>query len=145
MIIRLAIFYGILFFVNSCGQGTTMINTPPPTVETPKKASLTFDFDHVDFGQVVQGETKDTTFTFTNTGNEEVVIELVTACECTTFDYPRGPIKQGERGEIPITFDSRDKNESETITIDIILKNIHPDHGYPIVYQVTYDFDITKP
>ena len=145
MIFRIVIIYGIFCFVNSCGQSTKMINTPPPTVEEEKKTELSFDFEHVDFGNVIKGETRDTVFTFTNTGNKEIIIELVTACECTSFEYPRDPIKPGETGEIPITFDSSEKEAAESITIDIILKNTNPINGYPIVYQLHYDFDIIKP
>ncbi len=145
----------MVLLANSCGQGKKLINTPPPSAEQSvpqvveiiesKIAEMTWDFDHVDFGMVTQGDKRDTTFTFTNSGNEDLVIELVTACDCTSFTYPDDPIKPGEGGKLAIVFDSTEKEIGETITIDIILKNTNPINGYPLVYQVSYDFDIIKP
>lgn len=153
--IRVFLFNLIIVIANSCGQGKKLINTPPPSAEQSvpqavevietKKAEMTWDFDHVDFGMVTKGDKRDTTYTFTNTGNEDIVIELVTACECTTYTYPDEPIKPGENGALNIVFDSSEKEIGETITIDLILKNTNPKNGYPLVYQVTYDFDIIKP
>ena len=149
--VRMLLFQFVLLFSNSCGQGKKLINTPPPSVETEvqaeevKKAEMTWLFDHVDFGMVKKGEQRDTTYTFTNTGNEDIIIELVTACECTSLEYPRDPVKPGDQGQLHVTFDSSEKDAAETITIDIILGNTNPVNGYPIVYQVTYDFDIIKP
>ena len=129
----------ILFFNFSfnCGlSGQESTNT--------RKVELTFDYDHIELGQVVKGEKRDTVFTFTNTGNEAIIIEGVSACECTTLDYPREPIQPGETGQIPISFDSSEKEEAETITIDVMLQNRDPKNGWPMNISLSYDFDIIK-
>ena len=112
--------------------------------EKERKVELSFDYDHINLGEVLKGEIRDTTFTFTNTGNEDIIIEGVSACECTTIDYPREPIKPGEKGEIPITFDSSEKEEAETISIDVMLQNTDPKTGWPMNLSLSYDFDIVK-
>ena len=109
-----------------------------------RKVELTFDYDHISLGAVVKGETRDTLFSYTNTGNEDILIEGVSACECTTIDYPREPIKPGEKGKIQITFDSGEKDEAETINIDVMLKNTDPKTGWPMNLSLSYDFDIIK-
>jgi len=144
---RILIFLFVLASANMCGQSKKIINTPPPTVEAEEaKTEMSFDFDHVDFGMVKKGEKRETSYSFTNTGTEDIIIDLVTACECTELTYLAGEaIIPGEKGTIDVVFDSGEKDAAETITIDIILRNTNPKNGYPIVYQLTYDFDIEKP
>ncbi len=122
----------------------TLMNIELSAQEIDRKVELTFDYDHISLGEVIKGETRDTVFTFTNTGNEDILIEGVSACECTTIDYPRQPIKPGESGEIPIIFDSEEKVEAETINIDVMLRNTDPKTGWPMNLSLSYDFIIKK-
>ena len=103
---------------------------------------LQFEYTHVSFGPVVKGETRDTVYHFTNISNEPVQIDLVSACDCTTYTYPEEPIPPGGKGTLAVTFDSSSKEENETLTVDIILKNVNPATGYAYVYQVSYDYDL---
>jgi hypothetical protein len=41
--------------------------------------SITFDTEDYDFGTVIQGDTLEHAFNFTNTGNEDLVIKKVSA------------------------------------------------------------------
>ena len=73
-----------------------------------------------------------------------MTIDLVSACECTTTDYPVLPIKPGKKGRIDVVFDSTEKDKSETIDIDIIFQNENPKTGAPLFERVQYHFDLVK-
>ena len=103
---------------------------------------MKFDSRHHDFGEVKKGEVVQTSFRFTNTGEEDIEIEIISACECTTLDWPRKPIKSGATGTIHVSFDSAKKEESETIDIDINLKNRDPETGYPRFEIITYTYTL---
>ena len=105
-------------------------------------AVMQFDKKYHDFGSVKKGEIKTTFFEFTNTGDEAIEIELISACDCTTTDYPRLPVKPGEKGVIKVIFDSTEKEESEVIDVDIYLKNSHPKTGVPIIEMVQYTYNL---
>lgn len=108
----------------------------------PGQDILKFDYTHVSFGDVVKGEKRDTVYHFTNIGDEPVTIDLVSACDCTTYTYPEEPIPPGGKGTLSITFDSSSKEENETLSVDIVLKNTNPATGYPFAYTVTYDYNL---
>ena len=82
---------------------------------------ITFDQQTIDMGSVKQGEKRYIEFHFTNTGNADLLIELITACKCTSMDWTRGAIPPGGRGKLSATFDSKDQRRGELKkTIDII-------------------------
>ena len=120
-------------------QGNSGIVAPP------KNYKLTFDKEKVSLGRVRKGTKKSTTYKFQNTGDEPVEIELITSCDCTTVTWDEGKIYQpGEMGEIKITFDSTKKNKSETIDVDVILRNNDPETGYPMVYILQFYYELVK-
>lgn len=124
-----------------------MIDTPPrggiKSVDPITK--LSFDDSLVDLGKVIRGESREHTFTFTNIGTTDVEIDLVSSCECTTVDWPKGQVfKPGAKGEINIIFDSTEKEESETVDVDVILKNTD-NNGNPIFYILQYKFELVDP
>ena len=111
-------------------------NPPPPPPPPPSKAVvekpldqevkraglpvLLFDTPEKDFGEVEKGQKKPYSFHFTNTGNADLVIELATACTCTSLDWPRHPIPPGGRGSIDVVFDSSSKDGEVSVDVDII-------------------------
>lgn len=98
----------------------------------------------MNFGKVRRGEKREHTFTFTNTGTVAVEIDLISSCECTTVDWSVGKSYQpGERGSFHIVFDSAEKEESETVDIDVILRNTDAD-GNPIFYILQYQFELVQ-
>ncbi len=107
---------------------------------------LKFDKEHHQLGDVTKGEKKTFKYNFENTGTETIEIEIVSGCDCTTLDWTRGPIKVGEKGIIDVIFDSTEKEASETVDVDIYLKNINPksDSPYLIVLDYTFDLIIKK-
>lgn len=108
------------------------------------KVELTFDTGLVDFGTVKRGEKRSHTYTFTNTGTVPVEIDIVTSCDCTTLEWPEGVVFQpGESGKIKAIFDSSEKEESETIDIEVILKNTD-EKERPIFYIIQYRYDLVR-
>jgi hypothetical protein len=111
---------------------------------TDKSYSMTFDAMEQDFGKVKHGDVITTTYKFENTGTEDIKIEIVSGCECTTLDWPRKVIKPGEKGEIEVIFDSGKKEESETVDIDVNLENVDPKTGYNRFEILSYTFELVK-
>lgn len=102
----------------------------------------TFTTTEIDLGEMTRGETRDTIFTFTNTGTEDLVIEIASGCECTTLDWTRGSIAPGEQGVIDVHFDSTTKEYEEVIEVDVNFENTNPDTGGPYfrILEYTYTF-----
>ena len=84
-------------------------------------AAMTFDkVSHV-FGTIDEGETVQTTFTFTNTGKTDLlIVDARGSCGCTVPKYPKNtPIKPGDTGEILVSFDSSNKPNMQQKTVTI--------------------------
>jgi hypothetical protein len=107
-----------------------------------KGVAMEFDKTHVDLGKIKKGETRDMFYVLTNTGTDTLAIDIISACHCTTLDYPTAPIPSGGKARINAVFDSKEKEKSEVITIDIIFKNTNPENGYPLVKQLTYSYEL---
>jgi hypothetical protein len=70
-------------------------------------SAITFDQDTFDFGTVVEGEKVAHAFTFTNTGKHDLIIsKALGSCGCTVPDWPKQPIKPGEKASIDVVFNS---------------------------------------
>lgn len=73
-----------------------------------KKAEITFDVDTVDYGEVAYGSDGVRSFTFTNTGNDVLIVARVySTCGCTVPEKPEDPIQPGEKGVIKIKYDTK--------------------------------------
>lgn len=104
---------------------------------------LTFEKENLDLGEVKKGEKRTFQYTFTNTGTETVEISIVSGCDCTTLDWTRGEIKTGEKGIIDVIFDSTEKEASETVDVDMYLKNINPKSDSQYLFVLDYTFALT--
>ncbi len=70
-------------------------------------SAITFDQDTFNFGTVVEGERVSHAFTFTNTGkNDLVVSKAIGSCGCTVPEWPKEPIRPGQKGKIDVVFNS---------------------------------------
>ncbi len=102
------------------------IATMPKENMAPKDASTTlgpkmvFEQKLYDLGTVTEGEKREATFRFTNTGDADLVIEFASACTCTSLDWPSLPIKPGASGEIKIVYDSKGKKGLQEVTVDVV-------------------------
>lgn len=73
-----------------------------------------------DFGTIPQGKPVSHAFSFTNTGDEPVIIaEVHTSCGCTASDYTKEPIAPGKTSTIKVTFNANAKGAfNKTVTVD---------------------------
>ncbi len=66
-----------------------------------------FTSETVNLGNIKVGNPVTATFTFTNIGKEDLIIENVTpGCGCTKSDYTKEPIKPGKTGTITATYNA---------------------------------------
>ena len=73
-----------------------------------KQTTVAFDQTTINYGKIKAGEDGVRIFTFTNTGEHDLIIARVyTGCSCTASKIPENAIKPGEKGEIEITYDTR--------------------------------------
>lgn len=92
------------------------------TTEAPvATAAMTFNNTVHDFGTIKEGETVQTKFTFTNTGQVDlIIVDARGSCGCTVPDYPKNtPIAPGATGEILVSFDSSNKPNMQQKTVTI--------------------------
>jgi hypothetical protein len=90
-------------------------------VDPSKLAAITFERYEHSFGKVEEGKTVETTFKFTNTGaNDLIISDAKGSCGCTVPFFPKEPIKPGQTSEIKVSYDSKGKsgvqNKQVTIT-----------------------------
>lgn len=104
--------------------------------------AMQFEAESLDLGPIKKGEKRTFSYTFTNVGTENIEIDLVSGCDCTTLDWPRLPVKPGKQGTIDVIFDSTEKEDSEPVDIDIYLKNIDPKTGHPMLKILDYSFQL---
>lgn len=84
------------------------------------QAEFKFDKEEYGFGTITQGQSVSYDFTFTNTGNEPLIITNAQAsCGCTVPQWPKEPIMKGQSGTIKVTFNSTGKLgvQDRTVTI----------------------------
>ncbi len=93
-----------------------------------------------DFGKVKKGDNVEHVYKFTNTGTEDIVLELVSGCECSEIIYEEGATyKPGEKGEIKVIFHSGEEDKGKANkTLDILLENINPKTGYQYLFELKY-------
>lgn len=82
----------------------------PATEQTKTAQSTTeisFEATRHDFGTIQAGEVVSHRFTFTNTGQVNLIVKKALAsCGCTVPEYTSYPIKPGETGEVELTFNT---------------------------------------
>ncbi|GLR17362.1 DUF1573 domain-containing protein [Portibacter lacus] len=108
-------------------------NTPvAPAVPVGPTTTVEFAENTYDFGEVMDGEKVEHTYSFTNTGSEPLVISNAKgSCGCTVPSWPKEPIAPGETGEILVRFDSKGKGRvgggAQTKTVTITANTTPPD------------------
>lgn len=81
---------------------------------------ITFDKKECDFGKVSQGDNVVHSFTFSNTGKSDLLIERVkSSCGCTTALISDKTVPPGEKGEIKATFSTRGRRGKQRKTITV--------------------------
>lgn len=116
-----------------------------PSVADKNGVKFSLDKEFIDLGVVKKGEKRKFNYTMTNTGREDIKISFVSYCDCSEVTYPENEVlKPGKSMVFDVIFDSSEKNEEETISIDVELENIDPRTGFPFYFTLDYHFLITK-
>ena len=83
-------------------------------------AIITFSSLEHDFGKIAEGEKVGTIFTFSNSGDGNLVIaSATTSCGCTVPEYSNKPVRPGETGTLEVVFDSSHREGKQTKTITV--------------------------
>lgn len=86
--------------------------------DTTGTAILTFQSPEHDFGKVKAGEKVGCIFSYTNTGDADLVITAASAsCGCTVPKYDRKPVPPGNSGTIEVVFDTSGREGLQTKTV----------------------------
>lgn len=75
------------------------------------QAKIKFDKLEHDFGTFPETQAvQKVTFTFTNAGNQPLVInQAIASCGCTVATYTKTPIKPGQKGTLTVTYNGKGK------------------------------------
>ena len=92
-------------------------NEPTDTVNV---AKISFEEESYDFGEVEAGEIVTHVYRFTNTGKVPLVISNArSTCGCTVPSWPKDPIPPGEKGEIEVRFNTKNKKAKQQKPVTI--------------------------
>lgn len=82
-------------------------------------AKISFAEMEHQYGTIEKGGNGDCEFTFTNNGNEPLILQTVKAsCGCTTPSYTQKPIMPGETGTIKVHYNTNNVGAfSKTVTV----------------------------
>lgn len=102
-------------------NSTNVQNTNNGTAQSTDAPVMTFDKVAHDFGTINEGDRVQTTFSFTNTGNSDlIIVDARGSCGCTVPNYPKNtPIPPGGTGEIVVSFDSSNKPNMQQKTVTL--------------------------
>ena len=82
---------------------------------------IKFEKDLYDFGEISQGEKVSFSYSFTNTGDADLVITSAQgSCGCTVPTWPKEPIKTGATAQIDVVFDSNGKSGKQHKQVTIV-------------------------
>ncbi len=73
------------------------------------------------FGFVKKGEVVKMEFSFTNTGDQPLIISAAKVeCSCTTVDFPTQPVMPGQTGKVTVSFDTKSVYDRQDRVVEII-------------------------
>lgn len=86
------------------------------------QAKIKFNEVSHNFGTFLESNSvQKCTFTFTNVGDQPLVInQAIASCGCTVPTYTKTPVKPGQKGEVTITYNGKGKfpgHFKKTITV----------------------------
>jgi len=71
-------------------------------------SKIEFENPVFDFGKIALGSDGTCVFKFTNTSEENLLINVVrTSCGCTNPEWPKDPIEPGKTGEITVKYNTQ--------------------------------------
>jgi len=131
----------LLFFVSCDEKGSGKVSADDvsnsESAEGKKDiplASIKFESDTFNFGEVMEGEKVSHSYKFTNTGKNNLVIsKAYGSCGCTVPEWPKEPIKPGASASIDVVFNSENRGGKAMKTVTV-LSNTEP--SQTVVYLV---------
>lgn len=138
----------VLPFIAFLIFGLTVSYGCTPVKQTATDApALHFDHASYNFGNIPKGQIVSHDFTFTNTGDEKLVIMKVQpTCSCTVAITSSKELLPGAKGAIKVTFDSQGYLGPITKNITVLVNDpLHPSTTLTISGQVVTDVMISKP
>ena len=100
-------------------NASTPAATPAEKPDGPLPA-ISFAESLHDFGTIKDGDVVEHIFSFVNEGEAPLIISDAKAtCGCTVPEWPKAPIAVGEKGEIKVRFNSKNKPgvQNKTVTL----------------------------
>lgn len=74
------------------------------------QAVIKFDKTAHNFGTFLESKPVSCVFSFTNNGNQPLVIQQAfSSCGCTVANYTKTPIEPGKKGQINVTYNGKGK------------------------------------
>lgn len=130
-------------------DGVAVNNTDSVATKTanPNAKYATMDFSKKlhDFGTINQGDKVKTVFSFTNNGQADLIIVSASgSCGCTVPEYPKTPIKPGEKGDIKVEFNSSGKSGQQNKTVTIVANTVNGNEVLNITASITPKTGISK-
>lgn len=114
--------------------------TPDGVDENAARPIITFDEVEHEFGTLKEGEIVSYTYTFTNTGNANLIISsVVPGCGCTVADFTKTPIPPKKKGEVAIAFNSKDKKGMQRKRVSVQANT------YPAETVLWFTADVEEP
>ncbi len=113
----IALALAVTLFAASCRQSARgeAGKMQPDTTGT---AIITFQIPEHNFGKVKAGEKVGCIFSYTNTGDADLVIAAASAsCGCTVPKYDKKPVTPGASGTIEVVFDTSGREGLQTKTV----------------------------
>jgi hypothetical protein len=101
------------WFSISCSQASGTADGQKST------AAIEFETTEHDFGTLPQGGNGTFEFIFKNTGKDPLVLNNVrSSCGCTVPEWPKGPVKKGDKGVVKVSYNTRiTGNFSKSISV----------------------------
>lgn len=89
--------------ISGCG-----FSQNPPAKENKNAPEIVFTTLEHDFGTIPYEGNGTYVFEFKNTGKEPLVLSDVhSTCGCTTPEWPKTPIKKGQKGQITVKYNTK--------------------------------------
>lgn len=86
---------------------------------------IKFEHEVHDFGKIKQGDKVTYAFDFTNTGKSPLIVtDAVATCGCTRPEWPKEPVKPGDKGTIKVTFNSIGKSGQQDKMITVTANTV---------------------
>jgi len=110
---------------SSCGGSSTGPGRNA-AIDTTGTAVMEFNELEHNFGSIKAGEKVGCIFSFTNTGDADLILTAVSAsCGCTVPKYEKKPVAPGGKGAIEVIFDSSGRSglQSKTVVVQSNAEN----------------------